>query len=283
MLKPYYQDQSVTIYLGDCLEVLKAMPTGSIHCCVTSPPYGNLRSYGGFLWGFSSVAMELYRVLSPGGVLCWNVGDEVVDGSETLEPLRQALYFTDDCGFNMHDTMIYYKCNFSNPEKVRYHQLFEYVFILSKGSPRTFNPIKDKRNKYNGPWGKNTYRAKDGKMIERDIAESKEFGMRGNVWYGETRGQEEGCSSLPHPAMMPKWLARDLIYSWSNAGDTVLDPFGGSGTTAKMALEIGRKAVLIDLKEEYVELAKDESNVTRGLGLPNPSPVKPTPTAELAL
>lgn len=247
---------SFTLLNDDCVKALQTLPDASVQLCVMSPPYGSLRDYHGCQWDFKALAAQLFRVLCSGGVLCWNVNDEAIKGSESLVSFKQAIHFVDVVGFRMHDTMIYHKVNFSNPEKVRYHQLFEYVFILSKGKPRCFNPIKDKPNKYpDGPWGKNTYRLANGEMKERDFKPASEFGMRGNVWTGNTVGQESpmGCK---HPAMMPKWLARDLIISWSNPGDTVIDPMCGSGTTGIEALKLKRNAWLNDASAEYVALAR---------------------------
>lgn len=244
------------IMQGDALIRLRDdVAIESIHCVVTSPPYDNLRSYAGNCdWNFEGIAAELYRVLTPGGVVCWNVGDSVVNGSETLTSFRQAIHFVDRVGFRMHDTMIWQKSNFSNPEKARYHQLFEYVFILSKGKPRVFNPICDKLNKYSSPLGKNTFRKTDGERAERAITKGREFGMRGNVWLGNTRGQEIVCAECKHPAMMPKWLAKDLVLSWTNSGDVVCDPFAGSGTTGEAAISNGRRFVGIELNADYIPL-----------------------------
>ena len=153
------------------------------------------------------------------------------------------------------DTMIYQKTNFSHPEKNRYHSVFEYVFILSKGAPKTFNPIMDRENITAGEIGNlgvNTFTERDGSKSVRSKKMTKEFGMRHNVWIGLTRGQEEMCQELPHPAMMPKWLVRDLIISWSNKGDIVLDPMAGSGTTPQIAKRLGRKTIAIDISEKYV-------------------------------
>ena len=244
------------VLTGDSVEMLKTIESGTVQCCVTSPPYDKLRTYkNGVKWDFKGTARELYRVLCPGGVLCWNVGDAVVSGAETLTSMRQAIYFVDVVGFRMHDTMIWKKSNFANPEKVRYHQLFEYVFVLSKGVPRTFNPIKDKKNVYagTGTVGDNTARQPDGSFVKRKRNIIEPLGMRGNVWEGNTRGQEDMCEELKHPAMMPRWLARDLIRSWSNPGDIVLDPFAGSGTTGQEAKKLGRKYILIDNESEYVK------------------------------
>lgn len=260
---------TIDIICGDALTELQKFPSESVQCCVTSPPYDDLRKYGGHSWNFEGIATELTRVMVPGGVICWNVGDSVVDGSETLSSSKQKIFFREQCGLRIHDTMIYERSNFGQPEKVRYHQMFEYVFILSKGAPRCFNPLRDKPNAWAGTktFGKNTLRESDGTMGERRRNIITEFGMRGNVWKGLTRGQGDCCDGVDHPAMMPKWLAHDLILSWSNIGDTVIDPFGGSGTTGKQALELGRNAILIDINSTFVELMKKTCDVTPGLPL----------------
>lgn len=259
----------LTIICGDALEKLRELPNESVQMGLTSPPYDKLRTYGGHEWDFEGIAKELYRALCLGGVLCWNVGDSVVDGSETLTSSKQKIFFREECGFRIHDTMIYERANFGQPERVRYHQMFEYVFILSKGAPRCFNPIKDKRNAWagTGTFGRNTLREADGTMGERERNIITQFGMRGNVWRGNTRGQEDLCDGVEHPAMMPKWLARDLILSWSNVGDLVIDPLAGSGTTGKEALELGRRALLIEINLDYIQVIKDSCHVTPGLPL----------------
>lgn len=248
---------SHTIIEGDAATALKTLPNGCVHLGVTSCPYDDLRTYGKekVSWDFETIAKELYRVLCPGGVLCWNVNDQVVNGGETLTSCKQKIYFVEQCGFRVHDTMIYEKRNFSHPEKVRYHQVFEYVYVLSKGAPRAFNPIKDKKNATAGCIGNlgvNTYTERDGTKSVREKKLTAEYGMRTNVWMGNTRGQEDMCIPLKHPAMMPKWLARDLILSWSNAGDIVIDPFMGSGTTIQQAEATGRSGIGIEINPEYI-------------------------------
>lgn len=261
----------LTIIEGDNVEVMRTLPDESVEICVTSPPYDSLRTYDGpCSWNFEGVAQELYRLLKPGGVLCWNVNDGVEGGSESLTSCDQKIYFRRKCGFLIHDTMIYRKKNFSHPEKNRYHQVFEYVFILSKGTPRVFNPIKDRKNLTAGCVGNlgvNTFTERDGSKSEREKKITAEYGMRHNVWDLDTRGQEDMCCELKHPAMMPKMLASGLIISWSNYGDTVLDPFGGSGTTGQEALKLGRNAILIDNHPKYVQHMKTNIDTTMGMKL----------------
>lgn len=258
----------LTIHTGDCVEALKTLPDGHIDLFVMSPPYDKLRTYAGHGWDFEALAHEMFRTLKEGGVACWNVGDSVVNGSETLTSFRQAIYFKDVVGFRVHDTMIYEKSNGSKPDATRYNPCAEYVFVLTKGKIATFNPIRDKKNVTFGLpcFGIHTMRERDGSMSvrkERKIA--AEFGIRSNVWKGNTRGQEEAGNNLNHPAMMPKWLARDLILSYSNTGDLVADPMAGGGTTGAAAISTGRRAWLNEINPDYIPIIERECNVTPGL------------------
>lgn len=239
---------SARILQGDSAEVLKALPANSIDLTVTSPPYDNLRTYNGFTFDFETIAAELYRVTKPGGVVVWVVGDATVNGSETGTSFRQALHFK-DIGFNLHDTMIYAKQNYVPLTHNRYEQQFEYMFVLSKGKPATF---RGQRTQSKGVLGGSTWYETDGttRAAHRDSRPSTDK-LKPNIWtyaIGSTR-----CG---HPAVFPEQLAADHIASWSNPGDTVLDPFMGSGTTGKMALQAAREFVGIEISAEYIEIAK---------------------------
>lgn len=253
------------IYQEDCLTTLSKLSDNSIDLTVTSPPYDDLRTYNNFISGkktefngysfdFENIAKELYRTTKNGGVVVWVVGDGTEKGSETGTSFRQALYFK-EIGFNIHDTMIYMKNNFSNPSSTRYHQIFEYMFVLSKGKPKTFNSIKDRKNVYGGQvgsWGKNTSRQVDGTMVERKKKVIGEYGQRYNVWTFKTskNGQEDEIA-YEHPAIFPIQLVKDHIITWSNPDDLVYDPFMGSGTTAKAAIVLNRKFLGSEISEEY--------------------------------
>lgn len=249
----------IELHCGDCLQVMKTFDYECIDLTVTSPPYDNLRTYNGYTFDFEGIAQELYRVTKKGGVVVWIVGDATINGSETGTSFKQALYFK-DIGFNLHDTMIWNKPNFSNPSKTRYHQIFEYMFIFSKGKNKTFNPIKDKKNKYLTCVGKNTMRLANGDLVEIKKNVGNEYGMRTNVWNMNTVGQEMMCKRPPHPAMFPEKMAHDHIISWSNEGDTVLDCFMGSGTTGKIAKQLNRNFIGIEISEEYLNIAKERIN-----------------------
>lgn len=247
----------VKLILGDCLEKLKEIPDESIDLVVTSPPYDNLRTYNGTNdWSFEKfkgIAQEIARSLKPGGVITWNTSDATVKGSETGSSFRQALYFKDECGLNLHDTMIWLKPNYVPKNHNRYEHSFEYVFIFSNGRPKAFNPImvpcktagtKRSRSRFR--------REKDGEnLIEVPGYEIKETKIKSNVWEIPTHSFITG-----HPAVYPEKLAEDHILSWSNPGDIVLDPFLGSGTTGKMAIKNGRKFIGIEREPSYMEIAK---------------------------
>lgn len=250
------------IVCGDNIDIIYKWPEKCIDLTITSPPYDNLRDYDNpnFDWAtFEVLADNLYLITKDGGVVVWVVSDAVVNGSETGTSFKQALYFI-DVGFNLHDTMIYQKNNFSNPSSNRYHQVFEYMFVFSKGKPKTFNPIMDRKNKYAGQtsWGKNTVRQKDGSLIERPKKIIAEYGMRYNIWkFNVGKGfSTKDDFAYEHPAIFPEKLAADHIISWSNKEDVVLDPMCGSGTTCKMAKLLGRKYIGIDISEKYCKITE---------------------------
>ena len=155
--------------------------------------------------------------MKQGGVVVWVVADQTVKGSETLTSFRQAIMFQEQ-GFNIHDTMIWEKDTSSFPDKIRYNNVFEYMFIFSKGKPKTFNPIKDRPNKYAGTKIHGTYRNQDGSITKRNEKWSKQvvskYGKRNNVWHIPT----EKKNKTGHPAVFPLQLAEDHIKSWSNEG-----------------------------------------------------------------
>jgi len=249
------------IICGDNVETLAGFPDDCIDLTVTSPPYDNLRTYGGHSWDFEGVAQQLWRVTKPGGVVVWVVADATVNGSETGTSFRQALRFM-EIGFRLHDTMIYHRQG-PYPETVRYSQAWEFMFVFSRGQPETVNLIADKQNLYGGTKATRPKlnRQKDGTLPAYDGPERirKEIGVRQNVWYIPAGGGISSADPVAfnHPAIFPEALARDHILSWSNEGDTVLDPFSGSGTTAKMAKHNGRQYIGIEVNPEYCEIAEE--------------------------
>lgn len=244
------------IICGDNVEVMATFPDACIDLVVTSPPYDNLRKYGGHTWDFEGVAQQLWRIIKPGGVVVWVVADATINGSETGTSFRQALRFM-EIGFRLHDTMIWDKGGFTGVGSVqcRYGPSSEFMFVLSKDAPKTFNPICDRQNIHAGTKanGKRV-RLPDGTCIRKthEFKPIGEYGIRFHIW---RINPEMSNTNRFHPGQFPEALARDHILSWSNEGDIVLDPFSGSGTTAKMARECGRRYIGIEIHEEYCEIA----------------------------
>lgn len=247
-------------YTGDCVDVMANLPEGSVDMVITSPPYDNLRSYNGgdaWTWAvFERIATEIETILKPGGTVVWVVGDETIKGSETGSSFRQALHFKDVLGFNLHDTMIWNKGCFSavGALATRYAPVFEYMFVLTKGRLTKFNPIKDKPNKHAGSTVHGTVIDREGNSRPVSGGNKKiiaDFGQRFNVWDINPVRQRGG-----HPAPFPVDLARDHIRSWSHPGDTVLDCFAGSGTTAIAAEQSDRRWICIERDEGYAAAAQ---------------------------
>jgi len=252
---------TVKLMMGDCLDAMADLDSGSIDLTVTSPPYDNLRTYNGGLndWGpekWQAIISELYRVTSDGGVVVWVVGDATVKGSETGSSFKQALWAM-ECGFNLHDTMIYEKAQAFGGSKHAYYTSFEYMFVLSKGRPKAFNPIMDRKN-VRGGVTESAAKAgmrRDGIIPERHMKTASVFGKRKNIWkYGV------GGGSTGHPAVFPLRLATDHIISWSNEGDTIFDPFMGSGTTGVACGNTGRNFIGIERDPDYFKIAEGRIN-----------------------
>ena len=245
-----------SIYNMDCVEGMRKLDNDSIDAVITSPPYDTMRTYGGVGDGwsfdkFKDVAKEIARVLKPGGVCVWVVNDETMNGSESGTSFRQALYFKDECGLNIHDTMIWEKtCNGCLGSSNCYLQNFEYMFVFSKGDIKTFNPIEDRKNVVKaGKVGTTNGQIRDGKGVERIIVR-KEYGRRTNIW------QINQQQNSDHPAPYPLSLARSHVISWTELGGVVLDPFMGSATTAVAAIMEHRHFIGFETNKEYFDIAQ---------------------------
>ena len=252
-----YKD--INIYNEDCRDTMQRMKEEGVKVdlTVTSCPYNNLRTYNhSSTWNFDifkEIAKLLYDITADGGIVVWVVGDATINGSETGTSFKQALYFM-ECGFKLHDTMLFEKNSSSFPAKRtgnRYTQIFEYMFVFSKGKPKTAHLICDKENKWKNftNWGKNTIYNKDGELIQtNDIKPVPEFSPRNNIWkYTVGFNINEG----KHPAVFPYQLAEDHLKTWSNEGDLVFDPFTGSGTTASAALCNNRRFIGCEIDKTY--------------------------------
>ena len=243
---------------SDCVKLMETMEPNSVSLTVTSPPYDNLREYKGYTFPLEEIVKGLYRVTKEGGVVVWVVADATINGSETGTSFRHALEFM-KAGFNLHDTMIFLKTN-PVPQiyRKRYTNVFEYMFVFSKGVVSTHNPIKIPCLHAGLELKNTTYKnyskgeQKRGKLANPVKADK----IKGNVWEYVVGKNAIDQEAKKHPAPFPYALAKDHIISWTNEGDLVFDPMCGSGTTCVAAMDCGRKFVGSDISEEYCELAR---------------------------
>ncbi len=256
----HYQTDRLDLRRMDCIDCMAKMDANSIDLTVTSPPYDNLRTYEGSLqWNedtWKQVLKGLYRVTKQGGVVVWVVGDATIKGSETGTSFKQALYAI-EIGLSLYDTMIYRKTNKPPLNSPRYEQEFEYMFIFSKGRPKSINLLST-GCKYAGKINNGTARnsGRD-ELVKKQGAGKpcKDEKPLGNIWSFPVGCEKDNAGR--HPAIFPEKLAQDHIFTWSNKGDTVFDPFTGSGTTGKMAMRLGRKFIGCEKVQEYYDIAKD--------------------------
>ncbi len=259
------------LIVGNCVDILRSWRRDIVQLTVTSPPYDKLRDYHGYEFPFEEIADELYRVTAEGGVVVWVVGDRI-KGGRSLTSFRQALYFQ-EIGFSAHDIMIYQKKNTPFTRSNAYTNAYEMMFVLSKGKPKTFNPLKVPTQRHG--YEMLTHNKLPDGINKKKLGELKKEKTRSNIWSyavglgGTTRDK----IAFQHPAVFPEKLAEDHILSWSNPGDLVLDPMCGSGTTGKMALLKNRRFIGIDISPEYINIARQR---LADFGLP----VEPTLSAQ---
>lgn len=256
-----------SLIVGNCVDIMRSWSDDIIHLTVTSPPYDKLRDYKGYSFPFEEIAEELFRVTAPGGVIVWVVGDRI-NGGRSLTSFRQAIYFQ-EIGFSAHDIMIYQKKNTPFMRSNAYTNAYEMMFVMSKGKPATFNPLKVPTQRHG--YELLTHNKLPDGVNKKKLGELKKEKTRTNIWPyavglgGTTRDK----IAFQHPAVFPEKLALDHILSWSNPGDLILDPMCGSGTTGKMALMNDREFIGIDISPEYIEIARQR---LAGLGLPVEAP-----------
>lgn len=265
---PYYADGQVVLFHGDALHVAQKLATASVRTIVTSPPYFGLRDYGhpdqigaeilveDYIARLVDLFRELRRVLTDDGTLWINLGDSFApDGGKQLLgiPWRVAFALQAD-GWLLRSDIVWAKPN-PMPEPVtdRPTRSHEFLFLLAK------------RRRYH--YDADAIREPDsgrasGNGFVRDHRISIGGRGREQEWTpgaGRNRRDVWTVSAAPFPeahfAVYPPELVRPCILAGSEPGDTVLDPFSGSGTTGQVALYEGRRYIGIDLSADYLDLS----------------------------
>lgn len=281
-MSAYYEDELVTLHHGDCLKVARTLDTGSVGCIVTSPPYFGLRDYNEdeqvgredtmdeYVENIRARFAELKRVLADDGTLWLNLGDSYGPGKNLMGiPWRVALTLQDD-GWILRNAIVWHKPN-AMPESVRdrLRGTYEQVFLFAKNRKYSFgldhirephNPVSIARA---GRSRKTAY-APDGQTPgkRKETAPNPLGANPGDMWSIPTKPFKEA-----HSAVMPPELARRCILAGSRPGETILDPFSGSGTTGMVARQEGRKYIGIDTSAAYLDLSLATRLSTENLSL----------------
>lgn len=250
-----------SIITDNCINFMSQLDDNIIDLTVTSPPYDNLRNYKGYTFHFEDIAKQLFRITKKNGVLVWVVGDKIVKGNRTLTSFKQCLFFQ-EIGFNVHDVMIYKKKNTPFMRSNAYTNCHEFMFVLSKGTPKIFNPILE--NTVRNGFEKVVANKGADAVNKKVLKELKKEKTKTNIWEYAVglNGSTKDKDAFAHPAIFPEKLAEDHILTWTNPHDLVFDPMCGSGTTCKMAKKNNRNYIGCDISQDYVDIAnKRLSNI----------------------
>lgn len=248
------------IHHFDAVVGLRLLPADCIDLTLTSPPYDWIRDYNGTFdpakFPFVRIAEELYRITAPGGVVLWITRDQQQDCCESGTSAKQMLYFK-NIGFNV-QTMIVDSIS-ARHRRYCYGMPPQFCFVLSKGRPKAFHPIRDKPNTEPGRIKSWSARNRDGRIRKGKPKEIPKYGRRSHIWLYPTGFGLVSDDPLPRnaPAPMVETVAGDLMLSYSNPGDLILDPMAGLGTTGKVAVKLNRQFIGFERVRKYCDVAND--------------------------
>lgn len=274
------RDVRVTIRQGDCREVLLTLLDESVHSCITSPPYYGLRDYGiagqiglekstdAFVAELVGVFREVRRILRKDGTLWLNLGDTYEGKSLLGIPWRVALALQAD-GWRLRQDIIWSKPN-PMPESVksRCTKSHEYIFLFSKSDTYYFDHSSIRESASDNSHGGAVTNA--GPKTQAIRGDAGRLGIPARDLDGKrSKRSVWNVANQPfrgaHCAVFPPALIEPCIIAGTPIGGTVLDPFGGSGTTALVAGKNGRDCILIEINPTYAEMAKNRTDIDYGL------------------
>ncbi len=259
---------NASLYLGNSLELLKKMPSNSIDLIITSPPYADSRksTYGGihpdkYVEWFKPFAVELLRVLKPDGSFILNIKEKVVNGERHPYVLELILEMR-KLGWLWTEEFIWHKKNcYPGKWPNRFRDAWERIIQFNK--TRDFKMYQDEVRVPVGDWAKSRLKNLSATDMVRDPSKvGSGFGKNISNWVGKDTALPTNvlhlateCGNKSHSAAFPTSLPEWFIKLFTKAGDMVLDPFLGSGTSCFVAESLDRQSIGIELKEDYFEIA----------------------------
>lgn len=267
-------EPKIDIFHGDSAEVLKALPDNTIDLIVTSPPYADQRksTYGGvttdqYVEWFLPISAQLLRVLKPTGTFILNIKEKVVNGERSTYVMELILAMRKQ-GWLWTEEFIWHKKN-SYPGKWpnRFRDAWERLLQFNKS--KKFAMYQEEVMVPMGDWAKS--RLKNLSETDKCRDNSKVgsgFGKNISNWIGRDKAYPTNvlhlateCNNKKHSAAFPEELPQWFIKLFTQEGDTVLDPFAGSGTTLFVAERMGRSAIGVELMDEYYQMIKEQIEV----------------------
>ncbi len=258
------------IILGDCLEELKSFQDNTVDLIVTSPPYADkrIKTYGGikpekYVEWFLPRSKEFLRVLKPDGTFILNIKEKVENGERHTFVLELILHLRKQ-GWLWTEEFIWHKKN-SYPGKWSNRFRDSWERLLQFNKTKKFNMYQEEVMVPMGDWAKTRLKKLSETDKKRDTSKvGSGFGKNISNWIGRDKAYPSNVLHLAtetgnksHSAVFPKELPAWFIKLFTKPGDIVLDPFSGSGTTCIAALELDRKSIGIEIKEEYYDLAQE--------------------------
>lgn len=259
------------IYLGDCAGILRSLPDNSVDLIITSPPYADQRknTYGGiktdeYVSWFLPITKELLRVLKPTGTFILNIKEKVQNGERSIYVLELILEMRKQ-GWLWTEEFIWHKKNcYPGKWPNRFRDAWERLLQFNKD--RKFNMYQDTVMVPVGDWAKSRLKKLSDTDKQRDNSKvGSGFGKKISNWIGREMAYPTNvlhlateCSNKNHSAAFPAGLPEWFIRLFTREGDTVLDPFMGSGTTNFVAQHMRRNSIGIEIVPQYYQMVKHE-------------------------